>query len=234
MARPENNRLLAALPPEVLSRIQPALRPITLTPRQVLHHANTPIDAVYFVTAGRLSLVLPLGDGAQAEAGIVGREGVAGLPAIAGQNAFAEAMVQGAGHAFRMEAPAFRRAFDDEPAFRQILLRYSDAMQAQVMQTAACNGQHSLEQRLARWLLMARDRGDSDDLDLTQEFLAMMLCVYRPSVTTTVGALQRAGIIQAGRGRVTVLDRQALERTSCDCYISVKRRFDEVLGPPES
>jgi CRP-like cAMP-binding protein len=146
-------------------------------------------------------------------------------------SAFSEAYVQADGAALQMETNAFRRALDEEPLFRNLLLRYSEAAHAQTTQTAACNGRHALEQRLARWLLMAQDRIDGNDLPVTQEFLGLMLCVYRPSITVVASTLQRAGIIRYGRGHITVLDRSALEATSCDCYMAVKRRFDRLLGP---
>jgi CRP-like cAMP-binding protein len=110
------------------------------------------------------------------------------------------------------------------------LLRYLEAMTSQVSQTAACNGRHDLEQRLARWLLMAHDRADGDEFQITQEFLALMLCVYRPSVSVVASTLQRAGMIRYGRGHMIILDREALEATACDCYRLVKRRFERVLG----
>src|SRR4051812_10503888 len=127
------NLLLRALPDDVLSRLLPALQPIPITLRQVLHEADSKMDAAYFLTSGRASLILGLGDGSQSEVGIVGYEGMVGLPLICGQNSFAEAMVQGTGVALRMEATAFQLAFEDDPVFRQVLLRYADVMQAQVM-----------------------------------------------------------------------------------------------------
>jgi CRP-like cAMP-binding protein len=114
------------------------------------------------------------------------------------------------------------------------MFRYLEAMNSQTTQTAACNCRHDLEQRLARWLLMAHDRAEGDDLQITQEFLALMLCVYRPSVSVVASTLQRAGMIRYGRGQVTVLDRAALEATACDCYAVVKRRFDRLLGPQKN
>jgi CRP-like cAMP-binding protein len=111
------------------------------------------------------------------------------------------------------------------------MYRYLEAMNSQTTQTAACNGRHDLEQRLARWLLMAHDRAEGDEFQITQEFLALMLCVYRPSVSVVASTLQRAGMIRYGRGHVTVLDRAALEATACDCYSVVKRRFERLLGP---
>lgn len=225
------NQLLAALSPGDLAEIIPNLRPITLTIRDMLIFPESEIEAVYFVESGWVSLVATLEDGMQAEVGLVGREGMVGIPLIVGvDSAFEEAFVQANGTALRMEAAAFREASEKTPALQRLLYRYSEAMRAQTTQTAACNGRHPLEQRLARWLLMAHDRADGDDLPVTQEFLALMLCVYRPSVTVAAGVLQRAGIIHYSRGHVEVLDRDALEATSCDCYSTVKRRFDRLLG----
>jgi CRP-like cAMP-binding protein len=187
------NKLLAALPPNVLSRLLPKLRPFSLTVRETLIPPDGAIDAVYFVESGWVSLVTTLDDGTQAEVGLVGREGMVGLPLIVGvDTAFEEAFVQANGTALQMEASAFRRTLEETPVLQNLLFRYSQAMHAQTTQTAACNGRHGLEQRFARWLLMAHDRSDSDDLPVTQEFLALMLCVYRPSITVVAGTLQRA------------------------------------------
>jgi CRP-like cAMP-binding protein len=121
-----------------------------------------------------------------------------------------------------METTAFQRELDQAPDLRRLLLRYNEALHAQTAQTAACNGRHDLEQRLARWLLMAHDRADGDELPLTQEFLSLMLCVYRPSITVVASVLQRAGIIRYVRGSISVLDRAALEATACNCYRTVQ------------
>ena len=226
------NQLLLALPPDVLARLLPRMRPVSLVVRETLVAPETRIEAVHFVESGYVSLVMTLEDGTQAEVGLAGREGMVGLPLVAGvDTAVSEAFVQAGGTALRMEAGAFRHALREEPALGPLLSRYGEAMQAQAMQTAACNGRHDLEQRLARWLLMAHDRVDGDEIPMTQEFLAIMLCVYRPSVTVAASTLQRAGIIRNGRGHVSVLDRPALEATACDCYAAVRRRFDTLLGP---
>ena len=228
------NQLLASLPPESLARLLPKMRAVSLTTRETLVRPNTRIQSVWFVGSGWVSLmVTAFDDGAQAEVGLVGREGMVGTPLIHGTDtAFSEASAQAPGIALQMEAGAFRQALDDEPPLRSALLRYSEAAHAQTMQTAACNGRHDLEQRLARWLLMAHDRTDGNDLAVTQESMALMLCVYRPSVSIAATALQRAGVIRYRRGHITVLDRPALEAASCDCYTAVQRRFDQLLGLP--
>jgi CRP-like cAMP-binding protein len=225
------NRLLGALPPEILARLLPRMRSFSLTVRETLIKPDVPIEAVYFVESGWVSLVATLDNGMQAEVGLIGREGMVGSPLITGiETAFVEAFVQADGSALSMEAGAFRHAMEEEPELRNRLFRYQEAMNSQTTQTAACNGHHDLEQRLARWLLMAHDRADGDEFQITQEFLALMLCVYRPSVSTAAATLQRAGMIRYGRGHITVLDRSGLEATACDCYAAVNRRFDRLLG----
>ncbi len=225
------NKLLAALPPELLARLMPRIQSVALTTRDSLMVPDAPVEAVWFVESGFVSLVTSLEEGTQAEVGLIGREGMVGLPLITGvDSSFVEAFVQGDGSALRMDARVFRAAIDEEPALRTLLLRYLEAMNSQVSQTAACNGRHDLEQRLARWLLMAHDRAGGDEFQITQEFLALMLCVYRPSVSVVASTLQRAGMIRYGRGRITIVDREALEATACDCYRVVKARFERLLG----
>jgi CRP-like cAMP-binding protein len=225
------NRLLLALPPDNLTQLLPKLHAVSLPLRKNLLVPQGRIEAVYFIESGWASVVAQLNDGTQAEIGLIGREGMVGLPLIGGvETAFAETYMQAGGTGLRMEAAAFQRELDDNSDLRRWLFRYNEAMHAQTAQTAACNGRHELEQRLARWLLMAHDRTDGDELFITQEFLALMLCVYRPSVTVVAGVLQRAGIIRYSKGNITVLDRDALEATACDCYKTVQDRFDYLLG----
>lgn len=225
------NRLLAALPADVIAALLPKLSPVILSLKQVIYAPDTPIEAVYFLETGMISLVDNLEDGMRAEVGVIGREGMLGMPLLAGVNtSFVEAQVQLPGTALRMTAQDFTSEIDTNTALRKLLLRYSEALQAQVMQTAACNVNHGLEQRLARWLLIAHDRSTSDELSLTQEFMATMLGVHRPSITVTAGILQRAGLIRYSGGTITVLDRGSLEAASCECYSAVRRRFEVLLG----
>jgi CRP-like cAMP-binding protein len=231
------NQLLAALPPEVLASLTPKLRQVSLAVRDSLIAPGKVIEAVYFVESGWVSLVTTLEDGTQAEVGLVGQEGMVGLPLISGVNTgFEEAFVQARGAALRMEADAFRRTFEEFPILQARLHRYSEAMRGQAIQTAACNGRHALEQRFARWLLMAHDRSDGDELPVTQEFLALMVSATVPaSQWWPAGALQQAGIIRRSRrGEITVLDRRALEATACDCYEAVRHRFSTLLGGPQT
>ena len=225
------NRLLESLPPDVLGPLLKKLTPVPLPMRQMLYRPSGPIDAAYFVTAGMISLVTNLEDGMQAEVGIIGREGMLGISLVAGvETSIVEAMVQVPGAALRIGARELRQELEANAPLRRALLLYTEALQAQVMQTAACNGRHGLEQRLARWLLMAHDRVDGDDLPLTQEFIAMMLGVHRPSITVTAGILQRAGLIRYAPGRITLLDRASLEAASCECYAAVRARLVAILG----
>lgn len=229
------NRLLAALPNGVLAQLLPKLKRVPLVNRQVLYEPDSLMEAVYFPEAGMVSLITNLDDGVQAEVGIIGREGMLGTPLISGvATAFTEAMVQLPGSALRMDARAFRQELDANGPLRALLFRYNEALQAQVSQTAACNGRHGLEQRLARWLRMALDRIDGDDLPLTQDFMAMMLGVHRPSITVTAGILQRAGLIRYAGGLISVIDRSGLEAASCECYKAVQRRFVSLLGQSTS
>lgn len=229
------NTLLAALPPDILAQLLPKMRRVSLTHRQVLYQPEAAMQAVYFTEVGMISLVANLEDGVQAEVGVIGREGMCGTLLLAGvTTAFTEAMVQIAGTAWLMDAGAFRHELDQNIPLRALLLRYGEAFSAQVSQTAACNGRHGLEQRLARWLLMALDRVDGNALSLTQEFMAMMLGVHRPSITVTAGILQRAGLIRYAGGVITVLDRSALEAASCECYAAVRQRVTKLMGQPIS
>lgn len=225
------NRLLSALPAENLARLLPKLRPVSVPIRKGLFAPQERIEAVYFIESGWASMVAHLDNGTQAEVGLIGREGMVGLPLVVGvDTAFAETYMQAGGAGLQMEATAFQRELEENSDLRRRLLRYQEAMNAQTAQTAACNGRHDLEQRLARWLLMAHDRAEDDDLPITQEFLSLMLCVYRPSVTVIAGILQRAGMIRYSNGNITVLNREALEATACDCYQAVRNRFKYLLG----
>jgi CRP-like cAMP-binding protein len=227
------NHLLSSLPHDALRQLLPKLHPVDLIARQGIYAPDERIEAVYFPQSGMFSLVARLEDGMQAEVGVVGHEGMLGIALLSGvDTSFSESMVQMPGTALRMAAGEFRHELETNVPFRTVLLRYNEALQAQIMQTAACNGHHGLEQRLARWLLMAHDRADGDELPLTQDFTAMMLGVHRPSVTVSAGVLQRAGLIRYANGHVAVLDRPSLEAASCECYDAVRRRFSALLGSP--
>jgi CRP-like cAMP-binding protein len=229
-AQPRNH-LLAAVPSNELAILLPRMERVELTLRQVLQRPEEPITGVHFPEAGWVSIINLLSDGGAAEVGHAGREGMLGLPLLFGADTTAaEGMVQAPGTALRMSAEAFRDGLERCPAFRALLLRYALAFYEEVAQTAACNGRHVLQQRLARWLLMAHDRSDGDEVPMTQDFLAMMLCVQRPGLTIAVGRFQTAGYIRTGRGSITITDRQGLEGAACECYGAVRRRFEALLG----
>ena len=209
------------------------MKPVELPLRQILHAAGEPIDAVYFPETGYASMLASLEDGDAAEVGLIGREGMVGLPVLLGaDHDDIEAMVQSPGTALRMSTAAFREALERIPALRVLLLRYALVHHGQVARTAACNGRHHTDQRLARWLLMAHDRAEGDEFPMTHEFLSMMLGVRRAGITVAAGQLQKAGFIRYERGRMEVTDRPGLESAACECYGVVRRAFDDLLGPP--
>ena len=225
------NRLLAALPPSDFERLAASLTPVPLVLKQFMMEADEPIEAAYFIETGMSSYLAYLEGGEALEVGIIGREGMVGLPLILGvDSATVGAMVQLEGTALRINPAALRQAFNESEALRTRLLRYMQALHAQVSQTAVCNGRHTLEERLARWLLMEHDRAESDQFAMTHEFMALMLGVRRSGVTVTAGALKQAGLINYRNGQMTILDRPALEAAACECYSIVQQQFEQLLG----
>lgn len=213
------NRLLRTLPRNALKELLPALQPVPLPVKQLLHRLGDHLDFAYFPEAGMVSIVLPLEDGGTIEVGTVGSEGVLPIASVLGGTvASTEALVQLEGSALRIPADILRQRLDADEALRRHFGRYAHSFHQQVSQTAACNGAHSLEQRCARWLLLARHRIGSDELPLTQEFLSMMLAVRRAGVTEAAGGLQQAGLIRYRHGHITVLDPAGLEEVSCECF----------------
>src|SRR5918997_1390224 len=229
---PVRNALLAALPPGDLARLRPSLRPVELPFDQTLFPADGAVEAVLFVERGMVSLLATLEGGEQVEVGIVGREGLIGLPLVFGDDrSLVEARVQMEGTALRIGAAAFRAAMEESAPLRGLLHRYALAFQAQVTMTAACNARHAIEQRLSRWLLIAHDRAGADEFPITHEFISMMLGVRRPGVSVAAGVLHKAGLIRYARGRMEVTDRQSLEAASCECYHTARREAARLLGP---
>ncbi len=227
-----HNRLLAALPPEEFDKLRPGLDLVDLELRTVLHRADDAIASVYFLESGWCSVLASMQDGDSAEVGLIGPEGLVGLPVLLGEDSSElEVMVQQPGRALRLGTAAFREALDSLPAFRTLLLRYALAHHLQVARSAACNGRHQIGQRLARWLLMAHDRAQSDTYAMTHEFMSMMLGVRRAGVTVAAGVLQRAGMIRYGGGRITIEDRPGLEASSCRCYAASRRAQDRLFAP---
>jgi CRP-like cAMP-binding protein len=214
------NRLLAALPVEDYARVERAVGVVSVKLKQVLHQGGDPIDYVYFPGNGFCSVLTVLEDGRMVEVATIGREGAVGVSAILdGSPSPSQSMVQAhIDPCFRMTADAYRAEMDRRGAFYDLLTRYAQAMVGFVMQGTACNAVHRLEQRLARWLLLAMDRVGSDQFPMTQEFMAMMLGASRPMVTVVAGTLQKAGLIKYRHGVMTIVDREALEEASCECY----------------
>jgi CRP-like cAMP-binding protein len=217
---PPANHLLAALPADVLERIAPALDVVPLKLKQFLHKPGEPLREVYFPGGGFISMVTVLNDGGMVEVATVGREGMLGVSAVLnGDPSPSAALVQGETDiCYRMSADLFREEIDRRGAFHTLMARYAQALGGFIMQGTACNAVHSVEQRLARWLLLAHDRMAKNEFPLTQEFVAMMLGVSRPAVTVVAGTLQKAGLITYHRGHVAILDRERLESASCECY----------------
>jgi CRP-like cAMP-binding protein len=225
------NHLLAALPAADLARLWPRFERVELPERHVLHSADEPMTAVHFPESGWLSMVTILEDGDVAEIGLVGREGMVGLPLLLGSDrAPMEALVQARCTMLRLSAAALREELEQSAALRMVLLRYALAFITQVSQTGACNGRHRVEQRLARWILMAHDRSDGDDFPMTHEFLSMMLGVRRAGISVAAGRLQKAGLIRYRSGHMLVADRPGLEATACDCNEAVQREFRRLFG----
>jgi CRP-like cAMP-binding protein len=214
------NLLLAALPAAEYKRVVQSLETVPLKLKAFIHRAGDPIKHVYFPGGGFCSMLAVLKDGDMVEVATIGREGMVGVSAVLDGNPVSStSMVQGeTAICYRMKADAFRREMDRRGVFCELLTHYAQALVGFITQSTACNAVHSVEQRLARWLLMARDRMESNEFPLTQEFAAMMLGASRPSVTIVAGTLQKAGLIRYQRGQVTILDGDGLEAASCECY----------------
>jgi CRP-like cAMP-binding protein len=220
---PINNNLLAALPSREYRRLLPDLELISLPLDVSLYHSGDVIEYVYFPGDGIVSLVTTMKNGATIEVGLIGRDGMVGIPVLLGDDvAFEDAIIQVAGSAMRMKTDVFKRDLgkNHSPLLTQLLL-YTRRLMKQVAQTAACNRLHTVEERLARWLLMCHDRADSDDLPLKQEFIAKMLGTRRASVGGAAAGLQAGGVIRYSRGVIIILDRKGLEKFACECYRAV-------------
>ena len=219
------NRLLLALPSRDLKRLMPQLTHMSCRREQVLTDADSSLDHVYFPDSGVVSVVAVYSDGSIIEMATIGREGCTGVQAVFGaKTSSARFFVQIPGSAAQMSRAAFARAMRSMPSFRRLAFAYVQAFQEQVMVSAACNGAHSLKERLARWLLMMRDRSDDDTLPITQTLLAQVLGVQRPPLTNCARELEHAGLIERGRGEITIRDRQGLTEVSCECYQLVRAR----------
>jgi CRP-like cAMP-binding protein len=229
--RRPNNRLLAALPADAFRRLAPHLKTIAIRTKQVLHKQGEPLRQVYFPNGGVVSITTVLPDGTTVEAATVGDEGMLGIEAFLSDDAVApgETLMQVPDtNAEMLSVEAFRREVAKHGALHHLMGRYTQVFIAQMMQTSACNALHQVQQRCARWLLMTHDRMHKQDFNLSHEFLAVMLGVRRPTVSSIAGTLQDAGLIAYRHGRVKVLNRKGLEATSCQCYPIIRSHFNRM------
>lgn len=226
---PRQNRLLAALPDAAWRRWLPQLEPMDLSLGQVLYESGDTPSHVYFPTTAIVSLLYVMENGVSTEIAIVGNEGVVGISLfMGGESTPNRAQVQSAGHCFRLTAEAIKEEFKSTPALH-LLLRYTQALIAQMSQTAVCNLHHSLDQQLCRWLLLSLDRLQGNELVMTQKLIDNMLGLRRKGVAAGVCRLHDAGLIHYSRGHIKVLDRVGLEKRSCECYEVLKNEYDRLL-----
>jgi CRP-like cAMP-binding protein len=227
---PQKNHLLAALPEAEWLRWLPQLEPVEMPLGKVLYESGSTLNYVYFPTTAIVSLLYLLENGASAEIAVVGNEGVVGVSLfMGGESTTSRAVVQSAGHGFRLRARAMKDEFNRAGPVLHLLLRYTQSLITQMAQTAVCNRHHSLDQQLCRWLLLSLDRLEGTDLVMTQELIANMLGVRREGVTEAALHLQEAGLIRYVRGHISVLDRPGLEKRTCECYTVVKKECDRLL-----
>jgi len=228
---PNQNFLLAALPTAEFNRLEPHLEPVSLALGEILFEPGGQLQHAYFPITAIVSLHYVMESGASSETAGVGNEGVVGISLfMGGESTPSRAVVQSAGVAYRLPAITIKEEFNRAPVLH-LLLRYTQALITQMAQTAVCNRHHSLDQQLCRWLLLSLDRLQGNELVMTQELIANMLGVRREGVTEGALKLQKAGIVSYARGRITVLDRRALEGRSCECYAVVKKEYDRLLPP---
>ena len=224
--QPYMNRVLASFPASDLQRLSPHLTPITFKSKRSLHEPGERIDTVYFLENAVASVVVTMKNGSTVEVGLIGRDGVVGLPAVLGSgHSVNRTFIQLPGRGFAVKAKAFQALAESSSELRTRLYTAMEGYLVQTAQTAACNRVHELEERLARWLLMCSDRVQSDHVPIPHEFLAMMLGTRRSSVTVAAGILHQAGLITYTRGTVTIQDRQGLIHTSCECYQSQHEEY---------
>jgi CRP-like cAMP-binding protein len=227
---PQANRLLAALPDASLRMLLPHLEAVPLPLGMVVYESGGAQGYVYFPTSSIVSLLYVLADGASAEIAVTGNEGLVGISLfMGGETTPSRAVVQSAGHGYRLRGDVLRKEFESGGVLQHLLLRYTQALITQMTQTAVCNRHHSVDQQLCRWLLLSLDRLPTNELVMTQELIANMLGVRREGVTEAAGKLQDEGLIRYSRGHITVLDRKKLEARVCECYGVVKKEYDRLL-----
>lgn len=228
---PNQNHLLAALPEAEFEALAPHLELVPMLLGQILYEPGAQMQHAYFPTTSIVSLHYVMATGASAETAGVGNEGVVGIALFMGGNSTpSSAVVQTAGHAYRLESRLLKREFSRANLMQRLLLRYTQALITQMMQTAACNRHHSVEQQLCRWLLLTLDRVPSGQFVMTQELVARMLGVRREGITEAAATLQQAGCISYRRGHISVLDRHRLENRVCECYAVVKKELARLMS----
>ena len=231
LATPKQNQLLAALPVAAYKRLLPHLELVAMPLGWALYESRGEQGYVYFPITGIVSLLYVMEDRSPAEIAVVGNEGVVGIALfMGGETTPSRAVVQGAGYSYRLKANFLKREFERGGPLQHLLLHYTQALITQMVQTAACNRHHTIEQQLCRWLLLSLDRLPSNELAMTQDLIADMLGVRREGVTVAAGHLQSAGLIHYARGKITVLDRAKLEARVCECYAVVKHEYDRLLS----
>lgn len=225
------NFILASLPQEDFESLAPSLQLIRVKPEEVIYRAHEPIKYVYFPTTAMLSWIGITEAGERIEVGVVGWEGMVGIPELLGYETSPYSVeVELPGQMFRINIKEFKQEFNRLNTIHSLLFRYTYTALTQLAQSSVCGRFHTVEERLCRWLLMAHDRCEGDELQLTQEILAGMIGARRPAVSIVTGTLQRAGFIRSQRGRITILDREGLEAASCECYRLIREAFDKFIG----
>jgi CRP-like cAMP-binding protein len=227
---PQQNHLLAALPAEDYARLAPELELVPMPLGWAVYESGGRMSYLYFPTTSIVSLLYVMESGASAEIAITGNEGLVGISLfMGGESTPSRGVVQSEGYGYRLGASVMRREFALGGSLQHLALRYTQALLTQMAQTAVCNRHHALDQQLCRWLLLSLDRLQGNELLMTQELIANMLGVRREGVTEAAGKLQAEGLIHYRRGKITVLDREKLEKRVCECYAVVKREFDRLL-----
>ncbi len=228
--KPEQNHLLAALPADVQARVFANLELVDMPYGKVLYESGDIMRYVYFPIDSIVSLLYIMENGASAEVSVVGNEGFVGMALLMGGDSTpSQAVVQSAGHAYRLPAHLIKGEFQRHGELQVLLLRYVQALITQMTQTAVCNRHHTVEQQLCRWLLLCMDRLPGQQIFMTQELMASMLGVRREGITEAAGNLQKRGAIKYGRGRITVVDRRVLEKLCCECYAVVRKETDRLM-----
>ena len=230
-----HNELLLDLPRKECEAVLANLEFVRLKLHQVLHEAGDTLKSAYFCNSGMFSVLTVMPDGKTVEVGLIGKEGFTGSPLLAGfHTSFTRTVVQAEGTAYRIDTASLRAALRQCPNLERNLQRFAQLATMQVTQIATCNRLHDIDERLARWLLMTRDRVETDELPLTQDFLSQMLGTRRSSVSVSAGILQKAGFISYRRGRVTIIDRDGLEGAACDCYAVLQKQTKEWSGQKDA